>query len=188
MVISVKLLVAYVIIIYALGSVSELKSLQNRFKVEIPGRARREERLSRSKLKWAFLRPGSEAAPLIMWRQPNWIRSDFGATLVRQLIQTAYHPTFISCMEQKKGLDSIPSFNAIIDFHFVEHHSSCFCRSLFLPNSFESLHSTFSCSSITSRKHGSQYATELPASQPLKVWTFVILEDRIMDTEVSLPP
>ena len=80
--------------------------------------------------------------------------------------------TFISCMEKEKGLCSIPYFHAIIDLHFVEHHSSCFCRSLFLQNSFGSLHSIFSCSSITSRKHGSQYATELPAFQPLDSLTF----------------
>ena len=50
----------YVIIIYALGSVmkssaSESKAFQSRSKGEIPGRARRKERLSRSKLKQAFL-------------------------------------------------------------------------------------------------------------------------------------
>ena len=95
--------------------------------------------------------------------------------MARQLIQTAYCLsilTFISRMEKEKGLGSVPYFHAIIDFHFVEHHSSCFCRCLFLPNSFESLHSIFSCSSITSRKHGSQYATELPAFQPLDSLTF----------------
>ena len=48
----------------------------------------------------------------------------------------------------------------------------CFCRYLYLQDSFESLHSTFSCSSITSRKHGSQYATQLPAFQPLTVSSF----------------
>ena len=60
MFLSVKLLIKYVIRIYALGSVqkssaSESKAFQSRFKGEIPGRARRKERLSRSKLKWAFL-------------------------------------------------------------------------------------------------------------------------------------
>ena len=62
MLISVKLLTNYVIIIYTLGSVHEKfgvwikavpKSLQ--IKGEIPGRARRKERLSRSKVKQAFL-------------------------------------------------------------------------------------------------------------------------------------
>ena len=47
-------------IIYALGSVheksaSESKPFQSRPKGEIPGQARRKERLSRSKLKQAFL-------------------------------------------------------------------------------------------------------------------------------------
>ena len=60
MLISVKLPTKYVIIIYALGSVhecsaSESKPFQSRFKGEIPGRARRKERLSRSKLEQAFL-------------------------------------------------------------------------------------------------------------------------------------
>ena len=31
-------------------------------------------------------------------------------------------------MEKEKGLGSIPYFHAIIDLHFVEHHSPCFCR------------------------------------------------------------
>ena len=60
MLISVKLLTEYVIIIYTLGwymksSASESKPFQSRSKGEIPGRARRKERLSRSKLKQAFL-------------------------------------------------------------------------------------------------------------------------------------
>ena len=61
MLISVKLLTKTVIIIYALGLVHEKfgvwikKPYQSRSKREIPGRARREERLSRSKLKQAFL-------------------------------------------------------------------------------------------------------------------------------------
>ena len=61
MLISVKLLTKYVIIIYALGqrdmksSASESKPFQSRSKGEIPGWARRKERLSRSKLKQAFL-------------------------------------------------------------------------------------------------------------------------------------
>ena len=37
------------------SSVSESKPFQSRSKGEIPGRARREERVSRSKLKQAFL-------------------------------------------------------------------------------------------------------------------------------------
>ena len=60
MLISVKLPTKYVIIIYALGSVhecsaSESKPFQSRFKGEILGRVMRKERLSRSKLKKAFL-------------------------------------------------------------------------------------------------------------------------------------
>ena len=60
MLILVKLFAKYVII-YALGSryikslASESKPFQSRSKGEIPGRARRKERLSRSKLKQAFL-------------------------------------------------------------------------------------------------------------------------------------
>ena len=57
---SVKLPTKYVLIIYALCSVrecsaSESKPFQSRSKGEIPGRARRKERMSRSKLKQAFL-------------------------------------------------------------------------------------------------------------------------------------
>ena len=60
MLISVKLPTKHVIIIYALSSVhecsaSESKPFQSRSKGEIPGRARRKERMSRSKLKQAFL-------------------------------------------------------------------------------------------------------------------------------------
>ena len=60
MLISVKLLTKYVIIIYAFGSVlkglaSESKPFQSRSKGEIPSRARRKQRLSRSKLKLVFL-------------------------------------------------------------------------------------------------------------------------------------
>ena len=60
MLISVKLPRKYVIIIYAFGSVnecsaSESKLFQSRSKGVIPGWASRKERLSRSKLKQAFL-------------------------------------------------------------------------------------------------------------------------------------
>ena len=61
MLILVKLFAKYVVIIYALGfryiksSASESKPFQSSSKGEIPGRARRKERLSRSKLKHAFL-------------------------------------------------------------------------------------------------------------------------------------
>ena len=56
----VKLLTKYVVIIYALGSVHEklgvwIKAVPSRSKGEIPGRARRKELLSRSKLKQALL-------------------------------------------------------------------------------------------------------------------------------------
>ena len=56
----VKLLTKYVIIINALGSVHEkfgvrIKAVPSRSKGEIPGRARRKELLSRSKLKQALL-------------------------------------------------------------------------------------------------------------------------------------
>ena len=61
MLILVKLFAKYVVIIYALGfryiksSASESKPFQSRSKVEIAGRARRKERLSRSELKQVFL-------------------------------------------------------------------------------------------------------------------------------------
>ena len=61
MLILVKLFAKYVVIIYALGSrymkssASESKPFQSRSKGEIPGRARRKERPSRSKLRQAFL-------------------------------------------------------------------------------------------------------------------------------------
>ena len=66
MLISVKLLAKYVIIIYALSSASESKPFQSRSKCEIPGRARRKERLSLSKLKQAFL-TDSNAELLVMY-------------------------------------------------------------------------------------------------------------------------
>ena len=53
MLICVKLLTKYVIIIYALGSVHEKVRRLNQGK--IPGRAKRKEQLSRSKLKKALL-------------------------------------------------------------------------------------------------------------------------------------
>ena len=61
MLISVNLLTKYVInkirhlVRYMKSSASESKPFQSRSKGEIPGRARRKERLSRSKLKQAFL-------------------------------------------------------------------------------------------------------------------------------------
>ena len=89
--------------------------------------------------------------------------------------------TFISCAEKGRSLGPIPYFSAVIDFLLVEDLLASV--DLFLPDSFELLYSTFSaCSSTTSRKHGSQYATELPAFQPL------ILEDRARRTEVFLTP
>ena len=56
MLILAKMLAKYFIIIYAFGSVikssvSGTKPFQSRSTVEIPGRARRKERLSRSELK-----------------------------------------------------------------------------------------------------------------------------------------
>ena len=60
MLILAKMLAKYFIIIYAFSSVikssvSGTKPFQSRSMVEIPGRARRKERLSRSELKLAFL-------------------------------------------------------------------------------------------------------------------------------------
>ena len=61
MLISDKLLTKYVMITYAFkvrymkSSASETKPFQSRSKGEIPDRARRKERLSRSKLKQAVL-------------------------------------------------------------------------------------------------------------------------------------
>ena len=61
MLILVKLFAKYVVIIYALGSrymkssASESKPFQSRSKGEIPGRAKRKERPSRSNLRQAFL-------------------------------------------------------------------------------------------------------------------------------------
>ena len=78
---------------------------------------------------WKSLRPGSDSCA-----EPNWIRSDFGATLARQPIQTAYRVlilTFISWAEKEKSLGPIPYFSAVIDFLFVEDLSSCFCRPFF---------------------------------------------------------
>ena len=59
-----------------------------------------------------------------------------------------------------------------MDLLLLEDHSSCLSRSGSSRDSFESLPATISLSSITSRKHGSQYATELPAFQPLTVSLF----------------
>ena len=52
------------------SSASELEAFQSRSKGEIPGRARRKERLSRSKLKQAFL-INSEAELFIYLIQCN---------------------------------------------------------------------------------------------------------------------
>ena len=96
--------------------------------------------------------------------------------MARQLIQTAYRVsilTFISC------LGPIPYFSAIIYFLFVTDRSSCFCGALFLPDSFESLHLTFSCPSITFRKHCSQYASAVPVFLPLTVSPFSKTEQGI---------
>ena len=128
-------------------------------------------KLSTENCRW-----GPVQTPLHSCAEPNWIRSDFGATLAWQLIQTAYRVsilTFISC------LGPIPYFSAIIYFLFVKDRSSCFCGPLFLPDSFEPLHLTFSCSSITFRKHCSQYASEVPAFQPLTVSSFSKTEQGI---------
>ena len=98
-----------------------------------------------------------------------------------QPIQAVYRVsilTFISCAEKGKSLGPIPYFSAVIDFLFVQDLLASV--DLFLPDSFELLYSTFSaCSSTTSRKHGSQYATELPAFQPLTVSSFSKTEQGI---------
>ena len=63
--------------------------------------------------------------------------------------------------------------SSLMDFLFLEDRSSCFARSQSLRDSSESyLPVTFSLSFITSRKHGSQYATEVPAFQRLTVSSF----------------
>ena len=63
--------------------------------------------------------------------------------------------------------------SSLIDFLFVEGHSSCFSGTRSLQESLESLSAkASSLSSITSLKHGLQYATELPISQPLIVSSF----------------
>ena len=63
---------------------------------------------------------------------------------------------------------------------FLEDCSSCFARSQSLWDSSESyLPATFSLSSITFQKHGSQCATEVPAFQPLTVSSFSNTEQEI---------
>ena len=70
--------------------------------------------------------------------------------------------------------------SSLMDFLFLEDRSSCFARSRSLRDSSESyLPATFSLSSITSRKHNSQYATEVPAFQPLTVSSFSNTEQGI---------
>lgn len=67
--------------------------------------------------------------------------------------------------------------SSLMDFLFLEDRSSCFARSRSLRDSSESyLPATFSLSSITSRK---QYATEVPAFQPLTVSSFSNTEQGI---------
>ena len=67
-----------------------------------------------------------------------------------------------------------------MDFLFLVDRSSCFARSQSLWDSSESyLPATFSLSSITFRKHGSQCATEVPAFQPLTVSSFLNTEQGI---------
>ena len=119
---------------------------------------------------------GQVQTPLHSCAERNWIRSDIGAILARQQIQTEYRVsilTFIPCTKKEKGLGPVSYFPALHNwFPLCRRPFFCFCGSLFLQDSFESLHSTFSCSSITSRKHGSQYATQLPTFQPLTVSSF----------------
>ena len=117
MLISVKLLTKYVVITYALGSVhensaSESKPFQSRSKGEIHGPARRKERLSRSKLKQAFLVDSD--AELFMYLI-QCIR--FGSRKVRRLnralvaVRTIYlHTSLFVCLilalgELKKVVD-----------------------------------------------------------------------------------
>ena len=70
--------------------------------------------------------------------------------------------------------------SSLMDFLFLEDRSSCFARSPSLRDSSESyLPVTFSLSFITSRKHGSQYTTEVPAFQPLTVSSFSNTEQGI---------
>ena len=74
MLISAKVLTNYIIIIYAFGSVheklgvSESKAFQSPSICEISGRARQKQRLSRSKLKQAFL-SDSDAELFLYLRQ-----------------------------------------------------------------------------------------------------------------------
>ena len=72
--------------------------------------------------------------------------------------------------------------SSLMDFLFLEDCSSCFARSRSrsLWDSSESyLAVTFSLSSITSQKHGSQCATEVPTFQPLTVSSFSNTEQGI---------
>lgn len=80
--------------------------------------------------------------------------------------------------------------SSFIDFLFVEGRSSCFSGTRSSRDSLQSLPATASSlSSITSLKHGSQYATELPIFQPLTVSSFSKTEQgRTGHTEVFLAP
>jgi len=119
--------------------------------------------------------------------EPNWIRSDFGATLARQPIQTAYRVsilTFISCAEKEKSLGPIPYCSAVIDFLFVEDLSSCFCRPFFagfiwiiIFDLFFVLFHYFSETWLTI----CDWTARFPAFN-----SFIILEDRARYTEVFL--
>lgn len=71
--------------------------------------------------------------------------------------------------------------SSLMDFLLLRDCSYCLLRSWSSWDSLESLPATFLLSSITSWKHGSQYATELPAFQPLTVSSF-------WNTEVFLAP
>ena len=82
MLILIKLLAKYFIIIYAMqvlymkSLASESKLLQGRSTVTIPGQARRDERLSHSKLKQAFLTDSD--AELFMYLIPMYNETSKG--------------------------------------------------------------------------------------------------------------
>ena len=94
------------------------------------------------------------------WRLLISIWSYSGATLALQLIQTAYRVsilTLISCTEKEESMGPMPYFGAITDnFSQIVIHLSHYIRH------FHAL-----SLSVTFRKHGSQYPTEIPAIQPL---------------------
>ena len=118
----VKLFTKYVIRIYALGSVHEkfgvwIKGVPKSIQRRIPGRARRKERVSRSKLKQAFLTDSD--AELFMYLI-QCIR--FGSWKVRRLNRALKVASHFKLWKEKENRTVLrPTFFNIYDIIHPAH-------------------------------------------------------------------